>query len=52
MFRDDDVAVVYSRSTEHADAPRRAANFRVEDYWCCLTIRSVWTGFKAHKTLI
>ena len=44
VYKDDDVAVVYSRTTEHPDAPPRPSNFRVEEYWCSLTIRPTSEG--------
>ena len=35
----DEVAVIYSKSTTHPTAPKKAKNFRVEDYWSVMTVR-------------
>ena len=35
----DKVAVLYSKSTTHPTAPKKAKNFRVEDYWSVLTVK-------------
>lgn len=40
----DDVIVLFSKSTEHSNYPKKSKAFRVENYWSVMTIKPFTSG--------